>query len=41
MTNDNGDCEYDLAAGNVDAGGNDANGAAITFTAAGGVFGTP
>jgi hypothetical protein len=37
----NGDYEYDIAADNVDAGNNDANGAGITFTAAGGQFGTP
>jgi hypothetical protein len=38
--NNNGLCEYDLAAGNVDAGGNDANGASVSLTIPG-CTGTP
>ena len=38
---DNGDYEFVIGANNVDSGGNKANGVAITFTAAGGNFGTP
>jgi uncharacterized repeat protein (TIGR01451 family) len=36
----NGDCEYDLASGNIDAGGNDADGAGVALTIPG-CTGTP